>query len=153
MIDAPSARRLFLSPQPTYSPAEAAEVLGLSHRDLVEWVEAGELEPTDVPNGRSVFEWEEVVRFAFDMWQEVVEEALGEEVAGVVPELLRLTEFEVRVRRVEVVALERVAARDGKSVSQVVSAELMDLVSAESEWLSAEVIGFAEALRWPGREV
>jgi hypothetical protein len=53
---------------------------------------------------------------------------------------------------VEVVALERVAARDGKSVSQVMSAELMDLVSAESEWVSAEVIGFAEALRWPARE-
>jgi hypothetical protein len=27
----------------------------------------------------------------------------------------------------------------------------MDLVSAESEWLSAVVIGFAEALAWPGR--
>lgn len=125
----------------------------MSHRDLVEWVESGELEPTDLPNGTTVFEWDEVARFAFDMWQEVIEEALGEDVASAIPELLRLTELEVRVRRMEVVALERVAARDGKSVSQVVSGELMDLVSAESEWLSAEVSGFAAALRWPGRAV
>jgi hypothetical protein len=118
MIDVAAARRLFLSPQPTYSPAERAEVLGLSHRDLVAWVESGELEPTDLPGGRVVFEWEEVARFAFDMWQEVIEEALGEEVANAIPELLRLTDLEVRVRRLEVVALERVAARDGKSVSQ-----------------------------------
>lgn len=60
--------------------------------------------------------------------QEVVEEALGAEVAEVIPELLRLAELEVRIPRMEVLALERVAARDGKSVDAVLARELFDFV-------------------------
>jgi hypothetical protein len=55
----------------------------------------------------------------------------------VLPEVLRL------------VALERVAALDGETVSGVLARELRDFVSAHSEWLSQEVPGFAEALAWP----
>jgi hypothetical protein len=85
-----------------------------------------------------------------DFWsQEVVEEALGAELAEALPELLRLTELEVRIPRMEVVALERLAALDGETVSAVLARELRDLVSVHSEWLSQEVPGFAEALAWP----
>jgi hypothetical protein len=49
----------------------------------------------------------------------------------------------------EIVALERVAARDGKSVNTVLARELLDFVSAHSEWLGREVAGLAEALAWP----
>jgi hypothetical protein len=38
--------------------------------------------------------------------------------------LLRLTELEVRIPRLEVVALERLAARDGETVSTVLAPEL-----------------------------
>jgi len=48
-----------------------------------------------------------------------------------------------------VVALERLAAIDGESVSAVLSRELLRLVSVHSAWLSREVAGFAEALAWP----
>lgn len=82
-------------------------------------------------------------------WQEVVEEALGADVAQALPELLRLTDLEVRIPRMEVVALERLAALDGETVSTVLAGELRDLVSVHSEWLSEEVSGFAEALAWP----
>jgi hypothetical protein len=75
-----------------------------------------------------------------------VEEALGADLAQAILELLRLTDLEVRIPRIEVVALEKLAAHDGKTVSAVVSRELLDLVSAHAEWLSAEVQGFAEAL-------
>jgi hypothetical protein len=49
----------------------------------------------------------------------------------------------------EVVALERVAARDGRSVDAVLARELLDFVSAQSEWLRTEIPGFTEALAWP----
>jgi hypothetical protein len=49
----------------------------------------------------------------------------------------------------EVVALERMAARDGKSVDAVLARELRDVVSAESEWLAKEIPGFSAALSWP----
>src|ERR1043166_2955149 len=38
---------------------------------------------------------------------------------------------------------------DGQTVSAALARELRDLVSVHSEWLSAVVPGFAEALRWP----
>ena len=49
----------------------------------------------------------------------------------------------------EVVALGRLAARDGKSVDAVLARELLDLVSVHSPWLGREVPGFIEALAWP----
>jgi hypothetical protein len=85
-----------------------------------------------------------------EFWsQEVVEEALGAGVAAAIPELLRLTDLEVRIPRMEVVTLERLAALDGETVSAVLSRELLGLVSEHSPWLSLEVPGFAEALAWP----
>ena len=142
-------RDLFLHPLPTYSIAGAAIVLGMDVREVKGWVEAGELEGIDTENGL-VLPWSEVVSFAMDLWsQEVIEEALGEDLAAVIPELVRLAKLEVRVPRFEIVALERVAGRDGKSVDAVVARELLDLVSLHSPWLAAEVPGFAEALQWP----
>src|SRR5947209_5726327 len=55
------------------------------------------------------------------------------------PELLRLRNLKVRIPAMEVVALERVAARKAKMVDTVLSRELLDFVSASAEWLSAEV--------------
>jgi hypothetical protein len=86
-----------------------------------------------------VIPWTELVSFGMDFWsQEVVEEALGADVAEALPELLRLTDLEVRIPRMEVVALERLAARDGKTVDTVLARELRDLVSVHAEWLSRE---------------
>jgi hypothetical protein len=92
----------------------------------------------------------EVVSFAMDFWsQEVIEEALGDDLATVIPELVRLARLEVRVPRFEIVALERVAGREGKSVDTVIARELLDFASVHSPWIGTEVAGFAEALQWP----
>lgn len=89
-----------------------------------------------------VIEWVELVSFGMDFWsQEVVEAALGAEVADVLPELLQFAELEVRIPRMQVVTLERLAAKRDESVSAVLARELRDLVSANAEWLSAEVVG------------
>jgi len=50
--------------------------------------------------------------------------------------LLRLAGLEVRIPRLEILALERLADRDGKSVDAVLARELLDVVSANSEYLA-----------------
>ncbi|MEA2488967.1 MAG: hypothetical protein QOH21_759 [Acidobacteriota bacterium] len=142
-------RTLFLHPKATYAVGEAAALLAMDEADLRGWMEVGELEGVMTDEGL-VLSWAELVSFGMDFWsQELVEEALGAELAEALPELLRLTELEVRIPRMEVVALERLAAVGGESVSRVLARELRDLVSAHAEWLSREVPGFAEALAWP----
>ena len=149
MSKADEIRSLFLHPRPTYRIPEAAVLLGMEWREVQAWMEVGELEGVDTAEGL-VLPWGELASFAMEQWsQEVVEEALGADVAAALPELLRLTELEVRIPRMEVVALERLAARERQSVSAVLARELRDLVSVHAGWLSAEVAGFAGALAWP----
>ena len=139
-------RALFLDPHPSYPLPAAARILGLKVKELRGWVEAGEIEP-DAEGG---LPWAELASFGMDYWsQEAVEAALGAEVAEVIPELLRLTELEVRIPRMEVVALQRVAARAGRAVDAVLARELLDFVSAEADWLESEIPGLAAALAWP----
>jgi hypothetical protein len=149
MTNAAKIRDLFLHPRPTYPIPDAAALLGIDWREVRAWMESGELEGVDTDEGL-VLPWAELVSFGMDFWsQEAVEEALGAELAGAIPELLRLTDLEVRIPRLEVVALERVAARERRSVSSLLARELRDFVSVHSEWLSGEVPGFAAALAWP----
>jgi len=148
MTDAINIRRLFLEPKATYLIVEVAALLGIAVRELRAWVDSGELEAIDLR--ALVLPWSEVASFAMEFWsQEAIEEALGSDVAAVIPKLLRLADLEVRLPRMQVVTLERLAALDGESVSAVLARELRDLVSVHAEWLSAEVPGFAEALAWP----
>ena len=150
MPDVENIRTLFLTPHPTYPLPDAAALLGIDERELRGWVEVGEVAAVGSARDGLRIAWAELVSFGMDLWsQEVVEEALGANVAGVIPELVRLTELEVRIPRMEVVALERVAARDGKSVDTVLARELLDFVSAHSAWLEREVPGMLAALAWP----
>jgi hypothetical protein len=55
----------------------------------------------------------------------------------------------VRIPRLEVVALERVAAREGRAVDALLARELLDFVWGHAEWLEGEIPGFAAALAWP----
>jgi hypothetical protein len=144
-------RTLFLEAHPTYTIGEAARLFGMSLQDVRAWLESGELEGVESAQGL-VISWEELVSFGMEFWsQEMVEEALGADVAAMLPELVRLAELNVRIPRMEVVALERLAADEGMTVSAVLARELLDLVSANSTWLSQEVPGFAAALAWPMR--
>jgi hypothetical protein len=61
----------------------------------------------------------------------------------------RLADLEVHLPRLEILALERLADRDAKSVDAVLARELLDVVSAHSEHLATAIPGFTAALRWP----
>lgn len=144
-------RTIFLHPSQTYSVCEAAALLGIEDDDLCAWMEVGEIEGVR-QSGDIVIEWSELVSFAIDFWsQEVVEEALGPQVAAALPELLRLAELTVRIPHMQVAALKRVAAKCDERVSTVLARELCDFVSAHAEWLSAEIPGLEKALAWPDR--
>jgi hypothetical protein len=149
MSNPAAIRHLFLDPKPTYSVSEAAHLLGTNVAEFRGWMDGGEIDGVETERGL-VVSWAELVSFGMDFWsQEVVEEALGADAANALPELLRLTDLEVRIPRLQVVTLERLAAIDGETVSAVLARELRDLVSVHAEWLSAEVAGFADALAWP----
>jgi hypothetical protein len=149
MPNVSAIRTLFLHPRPAYPLPDAAALVGMDEREVHGWVDVGELAAVE-GDGGLVIPWPELVSFGMDLWsQEAVEEALGADAAGVIPELVRLTDLEVRIPRMEVVALERVAARDGQSVDRVLARELLDFVSAQAPWLEREVPGFLAALAWP----
>jgi hypothetical protein len=142
-------RDLFLCPRKTYSAAETAKATGMSLEDVLGWMEVGELEGNEV-HGEIVLPWDELISFAMDFWEQAdIEAALAAELAEALPELLQLADLEVRIPRIEVMTLEKLAARDGKSIDTVLARELRDLMSAQSEWLANEIPGFADALAWP----
>lgn len=142
-------RRLFLEQQPTYSIAEAAELFDMSAEDVREWIDSGEIEPFETDAGPAL-PWAEVVSFGLDFWsQAAIESALANDVVEVIPELLRLTALEVHIPRLEVLALEHLAARDAKTVDTVLARELLDVVSANAECLGMEIAGLEAELLWP----
>jgi hypothetical protein len=142
-------RKLFLEPKESYSVREAARALGIAAKEPREWIDAGEVEVSEAERNLTV-PWSEVVTFGIDIWsQAAVEEALGENVAVAIPELLRLTELSVRLPRMEVFALEKVAAHEGRTVDALLASQLLDFVSAEADRLAEQIPGFAAALAWP----
>jgi hypothetical protein len=142
-------RRLFLEPKDTYSDVEAAEILGMEPLDLTKRIESGELEGGRTCRCMTVSR-KELISFAMDFWpQETIEEALGDDLTKAIPKLLRLDALEVRLPRFEILALQRLAERDGKSVNALLARELLDNVSANSQYLAAAIPGFTSALRWP----
>jgi hypothetical protein len=114
-------QRLFLQPKDTYSVTEAAEILEMPVNDVRGWMDVGELEGVHMCAGL-MLPWGELVSFGMDFWsQETIEAALGADLADAIPKMLRLADLEVRIPRFEVLALERIAERDGKSVDAILA--------------------------------
>lgn len=67
------------------------------------------------------------------------------------PELVRLTDLHVRVPRYGLAVLARIAQREGTSVSEIVTRELLELATIESEELERSMRGLGAAIRWPLR--
>jgi hypothetical protein len=65
------------------------------------------------------------------------------------PSLRRVLRRRIHGRAPEILALERLADRDGKSADTILARELLDVVSAHSEYLAKAIPGFTAALRWP----
>lgn len=142
-------RTLFLSPREIYSPLEAAELLGWSLSELATALDDGRLEGERGCSGYRIA-WQEVAAMITAQCpQAAVEQALGNDIESVMPEIVRLAELRVRIPRYEIVMLAKLAERGNVTLDEYVARHLLDLAGAEIEWLSANLPRLAEAMRWP----
>jgi len=144
-------RQIFLQPRHSYTIEETATLLGYSHEELLAAISRGDLAIEGVGEIPRI-EWEELALAAVERWpQEVIEDALGDDSPSVVPELVRLTDLRVRVPRYGVIVLGRLAQRQGTTINEIVTRQLLDLTVAESDVLGQSVAGLDAAVRWPLR--
>ena len=91
-----------------------------------------------------------MIAAAMQRWEQgVIEAALGEDAAAVLPEAIRLVELRAHVPRYQRDMLRFLARRRGTSVDDVLSRELEDVACAHSEELMAAMPEFASAMAWP----
>jgi hypothetical protein len=145
-------RTIFLHQRPHVTIAEATVLLGWSRGEMSRAIGAGEVEVTSTAVGKWLWR-EELMAKALELWSpEVIEEALGAEADGVLPEAVRLIDLHVRLPRHQVAMLAHFAEREQTTVSNVLTRELDGVASANAEGLSWAVAGFADALAWPDAE-
>ncbi|HEY0140218.1 MAG TPA: hypothetical protein VGF48_04925 [Thermoanaerobaculia bacterium] len=145
-------RTIFLHQRPHVTIAEATVLLGWSRAEMSRAIAAGEVEVTSTSVGKWLWR-EELMAKALELWSaEVIEEALGADADGVLPEAVRLIDLHVRLPRHQVAMLEHFAEREQTTISGVLARELDGVASANAEELSWAVAGFADALAWPDAE-
>ena len=142
-------RTIFLHQRPHVTFAEATALLGWSRGEMSRAIAAGEVEIT----ATSIDKWlwrEELMAKALELWSaETIEEALGADADGVLPEAVRLIDLHVRLPRHQVAMLAHFAERERTSVSSELARELDGVASVHADELAGAVIGFADALAWP----
>lgn len=145
-------RTIFLHQRPHVTITEAAVLLGWSRGEMSRAIAAGEVEV----NATSIGKWmwrEELMAKALELWSlEAIEEALGADADGVLPEGLRLIELHVRIPRHHVAMLRLFAERNRTTVGDALARELDGIASAQATDLSLAIAGFADVLAWPHGE-
>jgi hypothetical protein len=128
----------------------AAGLLGMTLKELKADIEDGTIVAVSTALGTRLSK-EELIALAMEKWdQSVIEAALGEDAATVMPQAIRLVELRARVPRYQRDVLRELARRDGTAVDAVLTRELEDVASAHAEELAAVLPDLAEALAWPG---
>ena len=93
---------------------------------------------------------EEMIAAAMRVWEQgVIEDALGEDAARVLPEAIRLVELRARVPRYQKDMLHYLARQHGTTVDDVLARELENVACAHAEELAGVLAGFEAALAWP----
>jgi hypothetical protein len=148
--DRRSIRHIFLSPRPNVPLMTAADLLGMSLRDLKGDIADGVIVAVSTAMGTKVTK-EEMIAAAMRLWdQSVIEEALGDDAPRLIPEAIRLVELRARVPRYQRDVLRELARRDDTSVDAILTRELEDVASAHAEELASALPNLAAALAWPG---
>jgi hypothetical protein len=89
-------RHIFLQPWPHVSIMQAEGLLGWSRRQMSEAIENGEVELGPTPLGKW-FPRAEMMAKALEVWPlHVIEEALGDDADGILPQAIRSAELRVR---------------------------------------------------------
>ena len=147
--DSDTIRRIFLTPRPNVALMTAAELLGVTLKELKRDIDDGAIVAVSTGLGMRISK-EELIAAAMGKWDQIdIEAALGEDAASVLPEAIRLVELRARVPRYQRDVLRELARRDGTSVDEVLARELDDVASAHAEELAEVLPGLREALAWP----
>jgi hypothetical protein len=142
-------RYIFLTPRPNVALMTAANLLGMTLKELKADIEDGAIVAVSTALGMRLSK-EELIALAMEKWdQSVIEAALGEDAATVMPQAIRLVELRARVPRYQRDVLRELARRDGTSVDAVLRRELEDVASAHAEELASALPGLHDALAWP----
>jgi hypothetical protein len=141
-------RHIFLQPRPHVSISQATRLLGWTQRQMSEAIERGRWSCGRRRSG-SGFRAEMMAK-ALEIWPlHVIEEALGDDADGILPQAIRCAELRVRLPRHHIDMLGYRAEQQETTVSGVLERELDGIASAHIEELSAALPGFAEAMAWP----
>ena len=139
-------RRIFLSPRPNITLMTAADLLGMTLKDIKRDIDDGVIVAKSTPLGVRISR-EEMIAAAMRLWEQtVIEDALGEDAAAVLPEAIRLVLLRVRVPRYQRDMLVALAQRHGTSVDEIVSRELEDVACAHADELADAVPSLAIGL-------
>lgn len=139
-------RRVFFSPRPHLALRIAAELLGVSLKELKRDIDDGVIVASSTSLGVRISR-EEMIAAAMRLWEQtVIEDALGEEAAAVLPEAIQLVLLRVRVPRYQRDVLVALARREGTSVDEIVARELEDVACTHAEELADAVPSLAIGL-------
>jgi hypothetical protein len=144
-----SIRRIFLTGRPNVAYMTAADRLGISFLELKSEIAEGTIVAVSTRMGMRVSK-EEMIAAAMRTWpQSVIEEALGDDAARVMPEAVRLVELRARVPRYQKEMLQWLARRNQTSVDDVLTRELEDVACSYADEIASDVAGFEMAMSWP----
>ena len=139
-------RRIFLSPRPHLALMTAADLLGMTLKELKRDIDEGVIVAISTGVGVRITR-EEMIATAMRLWEQtVIEDALGDDAAAVLPEAIRLVLLRVRVPRYQRDVVVALARRDGVSVDEIVSRELEDVACAHAAELADKVPSLAIGL-------
>ena len=142
-------RHIFLSPRPAIPLMSAAGLLGMTLKELKREIESDAIVAVSTPVGQKVPR-EEMVAVAMRVWEQgIIEDALGDDAAAVLPEAIRLVELRARVPLYQREMLQYLARQHGTSVDAVLTRELEDVACAHSEELKGAVPAFKSGFSWP----
>ena len=139
-------RRFFLSPRPHLPLMTAADLLGMTLKELKKDIDDGVIVATSTRLGVRISR-EEMIVAAMRLWEQtVIEDALGDDASAVLPEAVRLVHLRVRVPLYQRDRLVELARRHRTSVDEIVTRELEDVACAHAEELADAVPSLAIGL-------
>lgn len=147
----PAIREIFLSMDRSaeYRLSPVARVIGMSQREILRRIQAGEIEARE-QRGQYLVAWPEIASLAIVKWSlAVITSELGERAKDALPPLVQPRQFVTLLPACQVEMIYRLARRAGTTPDSFLSNHLLDLAASEAETIERELPGFIDAMRWP----